>query len=1125
MARMKTVLLLQASLLLAQVCPPNENAQDPVNPVVDCLGKVVQPGKTLVVEKKFENLARGINQIIPEPKMPGVGTSEFQENVLYVTTGLYENQINPAAEVHKCMINEKTCQLWFSLDSNLPGARAVNYESWQHGGLRGIAFHSHFQQNGIFYTSHIENRASSPSGIEYLSDVPNPAPVVSMVTEWKYNLNGTFVISRDLIKVGVPTYDHIIKQIIWRGDHLFIAHGDGGGASSITVDTQGVKYALGKILRLKPLFGPDWNPAKGANGKPYSTIGNPIFRGLGALPELFAMGFRDPHHMSFDNEGNLYAASFGKGNVEEINLVKPGKNYGGSLRDGTFVSRESSSLWYGITSLSPSETQTYEYPAAQWGHTGTKGEAFGEQAGAGGFPIQNGSPLSSIYHSTDFPFSGKVWYFSIEEMKSAITNRPANLSTLTQATAYRAGIYDKLKGTFANNLKATFNVSSGRLDVRFGYGPTKELYISSQSKGAVYLVTNSKPGYVEKNYFSVALPCKIEAEEMLGTQHITEDADGTAGKDGIPDILNACRVICQHRQGCLGFSFNVSNVCTFFRSASCSPLQESNNSLSQVSEGSRDRFQCIDPMYKAREGDCAAASKIREVSVGAKRDCEELCACDQSCRGFSFNPNTGTCISRSLSCLSTSPNNGFSFFEKQGARFIEKPLNESRSPAINSAHKYGNASKGCEVLRIPPGFCKACTFRANSFYGKKEMLEIESQLVNSPGSGTTCNDFYPLIETYKFDGPAGYYENSDNVFNMVSAKCIDKLKEYVELNPCDNDRRQYLNVIMSFAAKDTVDIGSSDVQAYYDAVESWDYVAYSMCEACCDCIDFGSDKLATDPKTQLKIERGNCYAHPKYDICAVYPNLKHVGAPGEEVPASAVQICPILDSFNVNHDTPSVYLTIRFNFLQLGYPQIPPFLESMINALQCSDPAVYRQCFDVECSQGRIKSLPTPSPTYAPVSIPEGSYFRIPGEDCSGGNLEVLFEVPIEICKMKCLEKPDCVGFSFKDNLSGCYLKSVANCADNRANNGFVYYAQIPQYTQKIGDCPSSQVFHDGGNFLPIPASATLMQCEGYCAAVSGCVGFSFSSQAARTCILRSSPCNQPEGIQNGTYTFYEKQL
>jgi hypothetical protein len=56
----------------------------------------------------------------------------------------------------------------------------------------------------------------------------------------------------------------------------------------------------------------------------------------GALEEIFAFGFRNPYRFSFDAiTGKLFVGDVGQNDIEEVDVVVSGGNYGWNLKEGT----------------------------------------------------------------------------------------------------------------------------------------------------------------------------------------------------------------------------------------------------------------------------------------------------------------------------------------------------------------------------------------------------------------------------------------------------------------------------------------------------------------------------------------------------------------------------------------------------------------------------------------------------------------------------------------------------------------------------------------------------------------------------------------------------------------------
>lgn len=409
-------------------------------------------------------------------------------NYLFVTTLTRIYKITPKRKISLFMDVE------FAL-KNVTG-RALSLENAQHGGVRAIAFHPDFKRNRLFYISCMEERPKNTNAFPYISDEKNPIDADGVLLEFKVDeATDKPILSsyRNVFRVGMPVYDHAIKQIIFYGDLLYIAHGDGSVQAAIAGGGQN-SDGLGKILRINPL----------KQGKrPYSIPrDNPFRYNRNMKPEVFALGFRNPHHICFGKDGTFYAVDTGRSNVEEVNLVVKGGNYGWSKREGTFVHNETDGgLVSGVYALPDNDAKyNFIYPVAQVGHEGKIGDGFIGQAIAGACPIENGSPMSGNYFYSDFPETGKLYFSSIKELKAAKTKGDPWL--LTQARTRQATVWYETAGGKVRKLNSLGDVirsqkgleNSERADVRFGRGAKGELYWSSKVTGKIYVFTSSLKG-------------------------------------------------------------------------------------------------------------------------------------------------------------------------------------------------------------------------------------------------------------------------------------------------------------------------------------------------------------------------------------------------------------------------------------------------------------------------------------------------------------------------------------------------------------------------------------------------------------------------------------------------------
>jgi len=115
-----------------------------------------------------------------------------------------------------------------------------------------------------------------------------------------------------------PTYDgklHYGGRVIFdKNGDLFLSVGERSDKET-RVQAQDLKSALGKIIHIT------------TDGKP--VAGNPFENQADALPEIYSYGHRNPQGLAFHPKtGELWSNEFGPRGGDELNLIKPGSNYG-----------------------------------------------------------------------------------------------------------------------------------------------------------------------------------------------------------------------------------------------------------------------------------------------------------------------------------------------------------------------------------------------------------------------------------------------------------------------------------------------------------------------------------------------------------------------------------------------------------------------------------------------------------------------------------------------------------------------------------------------------------------------------------------------------------------------------
>ncbi len=247
-------------------------------------------------------------------------------------------------------------------------------------GLLGLAFDPRFERNGQLYTFTSENPTPAPD----FTTQPGvtPAGGQTVITQWRVlNRKAEHLMvdpssRRVLMRIDKPQFNHNGGELAFGPDGmLYISLGDGGAA-----DDQGPGHVdggnaqslapgnvLGKVLRIDPH---GKNSANGQYGIPRS---NPFVGRLGA-DEIWAYGFRNPYRFSFDaRSGRLIAGDVGQNDIEEVDVVRPGRNYGWPVKEGSFLFDNNGAGAGFVTGRSPGSPAGLVDPVLEYDHTAPGG--------------------------------------------------------------------------------------------------------------------------------------------------------------------------------------------------------------------------------------------------------------------------------------------------------------------------------------------------------------------------------------------------------------------------------------------------------------------------------------------------------------------------------------------------------------------------------------------------------------------------------------------------------------------------------------------------------------------------------------------------------------------------------
>ena len=209
-------------------------------------------------------------------------------------------------------------------------------------GFGSFAFHPDFVENGLLYTTHSEPPSTKQADFTYEESIK--VTLQGVVTEWRFDTPTSKTFSgtnRELLRIDFVRGLHGLQEIAFNPTvakddpdygKLYIGLGDGGSTlhGAPHISNHNGSRIWSSILRIDPTG----NTA--TNGQYGIPEDNPFVHTENKLGELWAYGFRNPNRITWDDKGRLIATDIGETQIEEINIIEPGKNYGWPIREGTF---------------------------------------------------------------------------------------------------------------------------------------------------------------------------------------------------------------------------------------------------------------------------------------------------------------------------------------------------------------------------------------------------------------------------------------------------------------------------------------------------------------------------------------------------------------------------------------------------------------------------------------------------------------------------------------------------------------------------------------------------------------------------------------------------------------------
>jgi len=206
------------------------------------------------------------------------------------------------------------------------------------------------------------------------------------------------------------------------------------------------------------------------------------------LGEIYAYGFRNAHRLSWDMvDGTMFASDIGMDNVEEINIVRNGENYGWMKREGYWENGRSrgGSLneLFALPAdiLSGRQKDGFTYPVAIYDHD--EGHAVTD-----GF----------AYHGTIAALRGKFVFGDIQRgrlfaadlaaMKKADDGIPQTVAAVEEIQLYVRDGAGTRNVTLQELINRTMGAELPRADLHIGRSRDGELFITSRQDGMIRML-------------------------------------------------------------------------------------------------------------------------------------------------------------------------------------------------------------------------------------------------------------------------------------------------------------------------------------------------------------------------------------------------------------------------------------------------------------------------------------------------------------------------------------------------------------------------------------------------------------------------------------------------------------
>jgi hypothetical protein len=380
-------------------------------------------------------------------------------------------------------------------------------------GFNALAFHPGFAGNGLFYTVHGEVAEDNPGSLDFIPPGYTEADVThhNVISEWRADDPGADTFAgtrRELLRVAHVTTnmshpfgfvgfnptaepgDEDYGLLYTSGSDLGFSNG-GGPNSRNPVQTQRLDTVATAILRIDPRGPAESGGTKGLGDytippeNPYAEDGDSA-----TLGEIYAHGFRNAHRLSWDlDDGTMFALDIGMSQIEEVNIVRAGGNYGWMAREGYWENGmfrpggELNQLYELPDSVLDGEVaDEFIYPVAIYDHD--EGRAI-----SGGFAYRGAiDALRGKFVFGDVQ-AGRLFAADIDALKAADDGVPLTVAPIEEIQLYvRDAEGNERDVSFQQLVEETKGETLSRSDLHLSLNRDGEIFVSSRQDGMIRLL-------------------------------------------------------------------------------------------------------------------------------------------------------------------------------------------------------------------------------------------------------------------------------------------------------------------------------------------------------------------------------------------------------------------------------------------------------------------------------------------------------------------------------------------------------------------------------------------------------------------------------------------------------------